>query len=185
MNLMKNRRELRMPDADKCCITRFPSPVLGQKAKPVEKIDDSIRILAAKMIDIMVQFKGVGLAGPQAGIPLRIFVASPDGTKKNAKVYINPVITPSGKPETAEEGCLSLPGIWGKIRRYSKCSIKAQGLDGREFIEEAEGLLARIFQHECDHLDGTLVADKLSTVAKIAARKKLKQLREEYEQKNQ
>lgn len=174
-----------MIDISKCEITRFPSLVLGQKAKPVEKIDGSIRALADKMTDIMVQLKGVGLAGPQAGVPLRIFVASPDGTKENAKVYINPVITPSGKLEAAEEGCLSLPGIYGNIRRYSKCSIKAQGLDGREFSEEAEGLLARIFQHECDHLDGTLVADKLSTVAKIAARKKLKQLRENYEQKNE
>jgi peptide deformylase len=173
-----------MLDIGKCCITRFPAPVLGQKAKPVEKIDDSILALADRMLDIMIQQKGVGLAGPQAGVPLRIFVASPDGTKKNAKVYINPVITPSGKLEAAEEGCLSLPGIYGKIRRYSKCSIKAQGLDGREFSEEAEGLLARIFQHECDHLDGTLVADKLSTVAKIAARKKLKQLRENDAQQN-
>ena len=171
-----------MLDVGKCCITRFPSPVLGQKAKPVEKIDDSIRALADKMIDMMVQHKGVGLAGPQAGVDLRIFVASPDGTKENAKVYINPVITPSGKLVASEEGCLSLPGIYGKIRRYSKCLIKAQGLDGKEFSEEAEGLLARIFQHECDHLDGTLVADKLSTVAKIGARKKLKQLRENYEQ---
>ncbi len=171
-----------MFDVDKCCITRFPTPVLGQKAKPIEKIDDSIRALADKMLDIMVQYKGVGLAGPQAGVSLRIFVASPDGTKKNAKVYINPVITPSGKLGAAEEGCLSLPGIYGNIRRYSKCSINAQGLDGKEFSQEAEGLLARIFQHECDHLDGTLVADRLSTVAKIGAKKKLKQLRENYEQ---
>jgi peptide deformylase len=174
-----------MIDISKCEITRFPTPVLGQQAKPVEKIDDSIRALAEKMMDIMVQQKGVGLAGPQVGVALRIFVASPDGTKKNAKVYINPVITPSGKLEAAEEGCLSLPGIYGKIRRYSKCSIKAAGLDGSQFSEEAEGLLARIFQHECDHLDGTLVADKLSTVAKIAARKKLKRLRENYTQQKQ
>jgi peptide deformylase len=174
-----------MLDVDKCCITRFPTPVLGQQTKPVEKIDDSIRALADKMIDIMVEYKGVGLAGPQAGVGLRIFVASPDGTKENAKVYINPVITPSGKLESVEEGCLSLPGIWGKIRRYTKCSVKAKGLDGKEFSEEAEGLLARIFQHEYDHLDGIIIADKLSTVAKIGARKKLKQLREEYEQKNQ
>ncbi len=174
-----------MLDVDKCCITRFPAPVLGEPAKPVDKIDDTIAALADKMKDIMVEFKGVGLAGPQAGVGLRIFVASPDGTKENAKVYINPVITPSGKVESVEEGCLSLPGIWGKIRRYTKCSIKAKGLDGREFSEEAEGLLARIFQHEFDHLNGTLIADKFSTVAKIGARKKLKELREKYEQKNQ
>lgn len=171
-----------MLDVDKCCITRFPAPVLGQPAKPVEKIDDNIRALADKMKDIMVEYKGVGLAGPQAGVGLRIFVASPDGTKENAKVYLNPVITPSGKLESIEEGCLSLPGLWGKIRRYTKCSIKAKGLDGKEFSEETEGLLARIFQHECDHLNGTIITDKFSAVAKIGARKKLKQLREEYEQ---
>ncbi|OHB59387.1 MAG: peptide deformylase [Planctomycetes bacterium RBG_13_44_8b] len=174
-----------MIDVDKCGITRYPAPVLGQKAQPIEKIDDGICALAEKMKDIMVQNQGVGLAGPQAGVGLRIFVASPDGTKANAKVYINPVITPSGKLVTAEEGCLSLPGIYGKIQRYSKCSIKALGIDGEEISEEAEGLLARIFQHECDHLEGTLVADKLSTVAKIAARRKLKQLRENYQPQNQ
>jgi peptide deformylase len=173
-----------MVDVDKCQITRWPRPVLIQKAQPIDKIDDTIRALAEKMKDIMVEYKGVGLAGPQAGVSLRIFVASPDGTKENAKVYINPVITPSGTLVTNEEGCLSLPGIWGNIKRYSKCSIKAQALDGREFSEQAEGHLARIFQHECDHLDGTLIADKLSTVAKIAARRKLKQLREDYENQN-
>jgi peptide deformylase len=174
-----------MVDVEKCRITRYPAPVLAQKAELIEVIDDNIAALAEKMKDIMVANKGVGLAGPQAGVGLRIFIASPDGTKENAKVYINPVITLSGKINTDEEGCLSLPGIFGKIRRYSKCAIKAQGLDGREFIEEADGLLVRIFQHECDHLDGTLVADKLSSVAKIAARRKLKQLRENYLSENQ
>lgn len=173
-----------MVDVEKCRMTRWPTPVLVQKAEPIEKIDDNIRTLAEKMKDIMVEHKGVGLAGPQAGVGLRIFVASPDGTKENAKIYINPVITPSGTLVGNEEGCLSLPGIWGNIKRYSKCSIKAKGLDGKEISEQAEGLLARIFQHECDHLDGTVVADKLSTVAKIAARRKLKHLREDYENQN-
>jgi peptide deformylase len=176
---------LTMVDVDKCCMTRYPAPVLRQKAQPIEKIDGNICRLAERMKDIMVEYKGVGLAGPQAGVGLQIFVASPNGTKDNARVYINPVITPSGKLVTAEEGCLSLPGIYGKIQRYSKCSIKAVGLDGEEISEEAEGLLARIFQHECDHLNGTLVADRLSIVAKIAARGKLKQLRENYQPQNQ
>jgi peptide deformylase len=173
-----------MIEVDKCSITRYPTPVLAQKAKLVEQFDDNLRALAEKMKDIMVEHKGVGLAGPQAGVGLRIFVASPDGTKENAKVYINPVITPSGTLVENEEGCLSLPKIWGNIHRYSKCSIIAQELDGKEISEQAEGLLARIFQHESDHLDGTLIADKLSTVAKIGARRKLKQLREDYENQN-
>lgn len=173
-----------MADVAKCCITRYPATVLAEKAETVDKFDDSLTALAEKMKDIMVENKGVGLAGPQAGIGLRIFVASPDGTKKNAKVYINPVINPSGKILTNEEGCLSLPGIYGKIRRYSNCSIKAQDLTGKEFAQDADGILARIFQHECDHLDGTLIADKFSTVAKIGARKKLKKLCENYEEQN-
>ncbi|MBN1788761.1 MAG: peptide deformylase [Sedimentisphaerales bacterium] len=170
-----------MVDINKCCITHYPALVLGQKAEPVKEINDNIRALAEKMKDIMVKNQGVGLAGPQAGVGLQIFVASPDGTKENAKVYINPVITPSGKIVSAEEGCLSLPGISGRIQRYSRCAIKALDLNGQEIHEEAEGLMARIFQHECDHLNGTLVADKLSTVAKIAAKKKLKRLRENYQ----
>jgi peptide deformylase len=173
-----------MADVAKCCITHYPMPVLAEKAKSVKTFDDTLKALAEKRQDIMVENKGVGLAGPQAGVGLRIFVASPDGTKKNAKTYVNPVITPSGKILTNEEGCLSLPGIYGNIRRYANCSIKAQDLDGKEFSEDAEGILARIFQHECDHLDGTLIADKFSTVAKISARKKLKKLRENYEEQN-
>ncbi|NIA17411.1 MAG: peptide deformylase [Planctomycetes bacterium] len=171
-----------MFDVEKCCITYYPEPVLAKKAEPVKEITDDIRRLAEKMIDIMVETKGVGLAGPQAGVPLRIFVASPTGSRQDARVYINPAITPSGAIESMEEGCLSLPGVYGKIRRYNKCSITATGLDGREFTEEAQGLPARIFQHEVDHLDGILVADRMGSVAKIAARRRLKELRNKYEQ---
>jgi len=170
-----------MIDVENCRITRYPTPVLGRPAEPIEKIDDNIRQLADKMVDIMLENKGVGLAGPQAGVGLRIFVVSLDGTKKNARVYINPRLTVSGRLEPAEEGCLSLPGIQGKIRRYKKCTITATGLDGKEFTEDAEGLLARAFQHECDHLDGLLIADRLSEVGKIAIRGRLKALKQIYE----
>ncbi|HAL45433.1 MAG: peptide deformylase [Planctomycetes bacterium GWF2_42_9] len=174
-----------MVNVDKCKITRWPTPVLLEKAEPIEKIDDNIRALAEKMKDIMVEHKGVGLAGPQAGVNLRIFVASPDGTKQNAKVFINPVLVTSGALEAKEEGCLSLPGVWGNVKRFTRCSIKALDEFGEEISIVAEGHLARIFQHECDHLDGMLIADKFSTVAKIAARRKLKQLREDYEEENE
>jgi len=170
-----------MFDPEKCRITHYPAPVLSQRAVAVEEIDAKIRVLAEKMIDIMIETKGVGLAGPQAGVNLRIFVASVDGSREKARVYINPEITPSGSSEAMEEGCLSLPGVCGKIVRYTKCRIKATGLDGEEFSEDAEGLLARIFQHEFDHLEGTVIADKLSSVARIAARKRLKALRERYD----
>ncbi len=162
-----------------CKMTRFPEPVLGKKARPIEVIDESIRALAERMKEIMVDNKGVGLAGPQAGVDLRIFVVSTDGTRENAKVYINPKIEPGGGLTENEEGCLSLPGIWGKIKRYKKCTVTATDLDGNEFTEEGEGLLARAFQHEYDHLEGIMIKDRLSAAAKLRARRQLRKLQAE------
>lgn len=176
-----------MPENDftKCCITHFPAPVLAEPAKPIDNIDGSIRTLAEKMIDIMLELKGVGLAGPQAGVNLRIFVISLDGTKENAKVYINPKIETSGPFVDFEEGCLSLPDISAKIKRFKQCSVTATDLDGNTFTEHAEGLPARAFQHELDHLDGMLIKDRMTTVQNIGARKVIKKLREEYNEKNE
>jgi len=171
-------------DFSKCCITHFPAPVLAQPAKPIDNIDESIRILADSMIDIMLQNKGVGLAGPQAGVNLRIFVVSFDGTKENAKVYINPKIETSGSLVDFEEGCLSLPGVSAKIKRFKQCTVTATDLDGNTFTEQAEGLAARAFQHEFDHLEGMLIKDRMTTVQSIAARKLVKKLKEDYNEKN-
>jgi peptide deformylase len=169
-----------MTDYSKCVITRYPTPVLMEAAKPIDEIGEDIRVLVDRMIDIMVELQGVGLAGPQAGVNLRIFVASIDGTRENAKVYINPVIRVEGPIVTHEEGCLSLPGIWGKIKRYSKCTVTARDLDGNEFTETGDGLQARIFQHEFDHLEGRMIKDRLSMAAKLRARHRLQELEEEY-----
>jgi peptide deformylase len=173
-----------MTDYSNCSITHYPTPVLREKARPIETIDASIRVLADRMIDIMVETKGVGLAGPQAGVNLRIFVVSVDGTKESARVYINPTIQPEGKIVANEEGCLSLPGIYGNINRYSKCTVTATDLDGNEFIEVGEGLLARAFQHEFDHLEGMMIKDRLGYAAKLRAKRRLKQLEEEYHQES-
>ncbi len=169
-----------MTDYSTCTITHYPTPVLREKAQPVEDINDDIRVLAERMKDIMVETKGIGLAGPQAGVNLRIFVVSIDGTKENAKVYINPTIKTEGKMTAHEEGCLSLPGIYGNINRYSQCTVIATDLDGNEFTEVGQGLLARAFQHEFDHLEGTMIKDRLGYAAKLRARRKLKQLEEGY-----
>ena len=125
-----------MVDVDKCRITRYPERVLSQAAEPIDEITDDIRRLADKMVEIMLENKGVGLAAPQAGINLRIFVVSLDGTKENAKVYINPEIATSGDLVANEEGCLSLPGVSAKIKRYKKCTVTATDLDGNRFSEE-------------------------------------------------
>jgi len=151
------------------------------RAKPVAEINDEIRVLAERMIDIMVETKGVGLAGPQAGVNLRLFVVSIDGTKENAKCYINPTIKVEGSVVASEEGCLSLPGIYGKIKRFSKCTVTATGLDGNEFTEVGEGLLGRALQHEHDHLEGRMIKDRLGYAAKLRSKKPLEELEAEYE----
>lgn len=170
--------ELPVMDIEKCCLTRYPATTLGERAKPIDKIDDNIRALAERMIDIMIESKGVGLAGPQAGVNLRIFIVSVDGTRENTRVYINPEIITSGAVEAIEEGCLSLPGMFAKIRRYAKCTVTATDLEGNQFTEDGEGLLARAFQHEYDHLEGMLIKDRFSRIQMIAARRKLKEMQE-------
>ncbi len=172
-----------MIDIEKCRITHYPASVLAGRARPVENIDDSIRKLVEKMTDIMLEHKGIGLAGPQAGVPLRIFIISEDSSRENVKVYINPAVTPTGGLEAFEEGCLSVPGVYTKIRRYKKCKVTATDLDGKEFTQEAEGLLARALQHEYDHIEGTTIANKMGSVAKIAHRKQLKKLKEQHEKR--
>lgn len=161
-------------------LTRFPAAVLDKKAEPIAEINDEIRKLADRMIDLMVETQGVGFAGPQAGVNLRIFVVSLDSSRENARVYINPEIEVSGPVISHEEGCLSLPGIYSQIQRYARCKITATDLDGNRFTEEGEGLLARAFQHEYDHLEGMMIKDRMSRAAKIRARRRLKEMLDHY-----
>ncbi len=177
-----------MIDVEKCRIMHYPAEVLAKAASPVEKIDDNIRRLVEKMTDIMLKNKGIGLAAPQVGVPLRLFIISLDGKKENVKVYINPTVTPiSAKVATSlsstDEGCLSVPGVFTRIRRYKKCTVTATGLDGNEFTEEAEGLFARALQHEYDHIQGMTIANRMSPTAKIAHRRQLKKLIQQHEKK--
>ena len=172
-----------MIDIQKCRITRYPAEVLAKAAEPVEKIDDNIRRLAEKMTEIMLERKGIGLAASQAGVPLRIFIISLDGTRENVRVYINPTVTPAGESSLIEEGCLSVPGVRTNIRRYAKCTVTATDLDGNEFTEQAEGLYARALQHEYDHMQGITIVSRMGYTAKIAHRKQLKRLKEEHKSK--
>ena len=167
-----------MVNIEKCRITHYPAGVLAKPAEPVKKIDDNIHRLIEKMTDIMLENKGVGLAAPQVGVPLRLFIISLDQTKDAVKVFINPTVTPIGELDAVEEGCLSVPGIHTKIRRYKKCKVTATDLAGNEFTEEADGLYARALQHESDHIDGMTIADRMGSAAKIAHRRQLKALQD-------
>jgi peptide deformylase len=165
-------------DVDKCHITHYPAPVLGEPSKPVEKIDDTIRRLVDKMTDLMVELKGVGFAAPQAGVPLRLFIISLDGSRNNARVYVNPTVKGEGPVVENEEGCLSVPGIYAKIKRYSMATVSATDLDGKTFTDKGEGLYARALQHEFDHIEGVTIIKRMPEVARIAHRKLLKKLEE-------
>lgn len=172
-----------MIDVEKCKITHYPSSVLGKPAEPVEKIDETIFRLVDKMTDIMIENKGMGLAAPQAGVGLRLFIISMDGSREQVRAYVNPKVTTAGDLEETGEGCLSVPGIYPKIRRFKRAKVTATDLNGREFTEEAEGLYARCLQHESDHLDGMTILNHMGAAAKIANRRHIKKLEDKHDGK--
>jgi peptide deformylase len=150
-------------------IVQYPEPVLRERAKAISKIDDQVRAVATRMIELMQGVKGVGLAAPQVGLGWRMFVTDvPD--EGGPKVYINPKLTNLGKEQdTYEEGCLSLPGIHVDVKRPTSATIHAQDLDGHEIVVSSETFAARVWQHELDHLNGVLIIDALSPAERRAA----------------
>lgn len=142
-------------------ITKLGEDILRQVAEPVkpEEINDEFRAFINGMFDAMVSADGVGLAGPQAGISKRVFVVIADDDVR--RVFINPqIISTSAELCDYEEGCLSVPGVYENIQRPSKVTVQAFNEKGKPFTLEADGLLARIIQHEYDHLDGYLFIDR-------------------------
>lgn len=145
-------------------ILRYPDKRLRDKALPVAVVDDDIRKLCDDMAETMYAAPGVGLAAPQIGVSKRIFVidiATAD-EKSDLRVFINPEFVAREGETVWEEGCLSFPGIHEEVQRAAKVTVRAQGLDGRSFEVTAEGLLAIAIQHEYDHLEGTLMVDRVS-----------------------
>jgi peptide deformylase len=135
-------------------------PVLKTPAKPVEDFDDGLRRLAQDMLETMYDAPGVGLAGPQVGISLRLFVFD-DGVT-GPTFMANPELGAADGEIVEEEGCLSIPGPFYPTRRFATITCRGQNLAGDPVEMTGEGLLARIFQHETDHLDGSLFIDRLS-----------------------
>ncbi|MBS3822146.1 MAG: peptide deformylase, partial [Phycisphaerae bacterium] len=133
-----------------------------------------------EMTDLMFTSRGVGLAAPQVGVTVRLFMASPTFDRDDLHVYINPEIIHTSGEQDDEEGCLSFPSIYCKIRRAQSIVIRATNLDGEVFEQECDDLHARICQHELDHLDGLLLVDRMGSVARLANRKALKALQAEY-----
>jgi peptide deformylase len=161
-------------------LIEYPDPRLRKASKPVEKIDADIEALAKRMLELMRQSKGVGLAAPQVGLNLRLFVMNPTPEPANDRVYINPELSEAEGSEEDEEGCLSLPGINARVVRDKTVRIRAKDLKGNDIDQKASGYEARVWQHEFDHLNGTLIIDRMGTVAKMGAKKTLKELEEKF-----
>ena len=161
-------------------IILYPDPRLFRMSKPVEKFDQNLKDLAARMFVLMRENRGVGLAAPQVGLNVRLFVMNSTGKPEDDRIYVNPELTEPLGEEEGEEGCLSLPQITAKILRSQSMQMKARDLEGKPFTQLEEGYVARIWQHEVDHLNGTLLLDRMGPVAKMANRKILKDLEQRY-----
>ena len=164
-------------DPQRLAIVHYPDPILRTKAKPVPAIDEEVRAVARRMIELMHEADGIGLAAPQVGLPWRMFVTRGLGEDDPELVFINPILEVIDREGTVhEEGCLSLPGINVDIRRPKGIRLTAQGLDGKPFTLESAEFPARVWQHEHDHLEGVLIINRMSPMDRLATRRALKDL---------
>jgi peptide deformylase len=155
-------------------ILQYPDERLHKVARPVEKVDESTRKLVRDMAETMYSAPGVGLAATQVDVHKQIIVLDVSETHDQLQVFINPEIIASSGEEECEEGCLSLPGIYERVRRSAKVAVRALNEKGESFTLEAEGLLAVCVQHEMDHLLGKVFVEYLSQLKQTRIRAKLK-----------
>jgi peptide deformylase len=169
-------------------IVNYPHPALRYPSRAVTQIDDDLRATIRAMFDLMYEAKGIGLAANQVGIPFRFFVlnvtADPE-QKEEEVVFINPEIVKRHSAVEDEEGCLSLPGLYAKVRRAKKIRVLAYDLDGKLVEHEANELFSRAIQHENDHLDGKLFIDHLEPLARHSLGEKLREFELKYRQAQQ
>lgn len=158
-------------------VRKSPDPVLSKKSKPVLGISDKEKELIQEMIRTMHFENGVGLAAPQVGHNIRIAVVNPDPETAKDMILINPEIVSKKGTAVIEEGCLSLPGVYAKIKRAKEIAVKMQDIHGKQLQLTATGLLARIIQHEIDHLDGLLFVDRLNVLKRKMLLRDYKKLR--------
>ncbi len=162
-------------------VVKFPDPRLKRVSEPINGIDDALRELARDMIDVMYDEPGIGLAAPQVGAPVRMFVIDTEWNdedgERDPRVMINPEIIGRSGRITWEEGCLSVPDYSATVERDAQITLRAMDLDGKLVEEQAEGLRAVCIQHEIDHLDGILFIDRISRLKRsLYVKKRKKQL---------
>ncbi|MEK7291270.1 MAG: peptide deformylase [Planctomycetota bacterium] len=158
----------------------YPDPLLRQKAKPLTEINKEVHQKVEEMIELMYEANGIGLAAPQVGWSVRLFIIDADGDKNEEKVFINPTIIEETGELNKEEGCLSFPGIMSKVIRAQRIRAHAYNLKGQKLEIEAEGLVARAWQHELDHLNGSLFIDRMNPANRVSISHQLKEFERSY-----
>lgn len=149
-------------------IVHYPHPALRWKSRELTKIDADLREMVEQMFDLMYTARGIGLAANQVALPYRLFVTNPTGDREERDqemVFINPQISRRNGSEEDEEGCLSLPEVYGPVTRATRIVVDAFDLSGRQFEVELEDLPARVVQHEFDHVDGIMFIDRVAPAA--------------------
>ncbi len=165
-------------------IIQYPHPTLRHVSKPLKRVDQELASAVREMFDLMYEAKGIGLAANQVDLPYRLFVinlASDPAAEDQEFVFLNPVLTSRKGNAEAEEGCLSLPGVYGDVKRSERVVLNAFNLAGQELTMELDGLFARAVQHEIDHLDGILFIDRLSPTGEMAMRDMLSDFETQFE----
>jgi len=163
------------------CVVIYPDPVLRETAKEVTAVTDEVVQVGLRMLDLMHEAPGVGLAGPQVGLGWRVFVANPTGEASEDRVFINPVLRDASRELVDhEEGCLSLPEVNGSVRRPGTITIEALDIHGERFCLTSSDLAARVWQHECDHLDGVLIIDRMTPIDRMANERTIRGLEQGY-----
>jgi len=149
-------------------VRKYKDPILRKKGSKIKKVDEEIKKIIVDMVQTMKKDGGIGLAAPQVGISKRIIVVDTDLKGQRILALVNPeIIEKSKEKDKDEEGCLSFPGIFLEIKRSKKVKVKALDINGEKVELTADGLLARVFQHEIDHLDGILFIDRLNIIKRI------------------
>jgi peptide deformylase len=177
---MQSMSDAGPPSPGGLTILKYPDQRLRQRCAPVTAFDEKLAALARDMLALMHQAEGVGLAAAQVGIPLRIFVMNPGGEAARDYVFVNPELHELSGAREAEEGCLSIPDVRVQVRRALRGRIVACDLSGSPFELEAEEFICRIWQHEIDHLNGTLIVDRMGPGDRIATRRRLRELEAEH-----
>ncbi|HTU91302.1 MAG TPA: peptide deformylase [Gemmataceae bacterium] len=165
-------------------IVVYPHPALRHPAKPLAAIDKQIHLDAGRMLELMYEHKGLGLAANQVFLPYRIVVLNPSGDpqqRDKEEVLLNPVVLERKGAIEGEEGCLSFPGLFQKIRRAKTVRVQAYNLRGEVIDKSVSDLESRLWQHEVDHLDGILFIDKMGAIARLASRNALKELEQDFQ----